>query len=150
MSTEDELYTALRRAVEWADDIGEVRGVLHAGLDPNYTPNASTYCPPVLHVAATAYGLREEKVRCLVTEGGCDVNILDSYGLTALMVAQDRLSVVAELLALRADPNIISQGGSTALSKAAGRASLEVVNLLLEHAIDRGAADSVPSSQVGV
>ena len=134
MSTEDELYAALLRAVERGVDIEEVRSVLRAGADPNYTPpdrNSYDYHPPVLHHAHS-----EEKVRCLVTEGHCDVDILSQYGSTALIGAcglPNRLDLVAALLDLRADPNIVCEGGDSALSEAADHASLDVVNLLLEH-----------------
>jgi Ankyrin repeats (many copies)/Ankyrin repeats (3 copies) len=131
---DDELYAALLGAVDWGVDIEEVRGVLCAGANPNYTPpdrNSRDYHPPVLHHAHS-----EEKVRCLVTEGHCDVNILGSCGSTALIGASgrpNRLKVVAALLDLRADPNIVCDGGESALSEAADYASSEMVTLLLEH-----------------
>jgi hypothetical protein len=66
--------------VGWGEDIEEVRRVLRNGADPNYTTpdrNSYDYHRPVLHVAAVrAYSLAVAKVRCLVTEGGCDVNSL--------------------------------------------------------------------------
>ena len=141
MLTEDELYAALRRAVEWGVDIEEVRGVLRAGANPNYTPcddRASYEChTPVLHLAVERVYVEhsEAKVRCLVTEGRCDVDILDRCGATALIGASrfhDRLDVVAALLDLRADPNIVCEGGESALSEAAYYASPEMVTLLLE------------------
>jgi uncharacterized protein len=55
-----------------------------------------------------------------------------------------RLDVVAALLDLRADPNIVSEGGESALSEAADYASLEVVNLLLAHGANVNPADVSP------
>ena len=142
MSNAQKLYRDLFRVVAYAKDIEEVRSVLRDGADPNFPKTdegCGDYTTVLHHAAIYTYSLSVEKVVCLVTEGGCVVDITDREGCTPLIVASrypSRLKVVAKLLSLKADPNIISRNGATALSEAAGSSSPEMVALLLEGGAD--------------
>ena len=75
---------------------------------------------------------------------GTDVNLKDSYGRTALLVATNHAhtSVVAFLLAKGADVNV-SAGGHTPLMYAACLADVESVKALLDKGADVNANDSI-------
>ena len=72
-------------------------------------------------------------------EGHCDVNIRNRDGETALIEAcsaDTNYNIVAHLLALGADPNIVSDDRETALTKAAMWGTPKMVSLLLEYDAD--------------
>lgn len=90
-----------------------------------------------LHIAARISDGGEKCVQMLL-KSGCDANLSDKEGRTALHVAaaKGHHSVVRLLLADGADPLRMDQSGQTPLHVAAATVSpagLQVVQLLLEH-----------------
>jgi len=85
-----------------------------------------------------------ETVSALVEAGG-DVNATNALGRTALMFASSYgfLAIVNDLLAHRADPNLVPKDstGWTALIAAAHNGHREVVTMLLGHGADASIAD---------
>ena len=80
-----------------------------------------------------------------VIEAGGDVNATNALGRTALMFASSYgfLAIVNDLLAHRADPNLVPKDstGWTALIAAAHNGHREVVTMLLGHGADASIAD---------
>lgn len=96
---------------------------------------------PLMIAASEGHG---ETVTALVEAGG-DVNATNALGRTALMFASSYgfLAIVNDLLAHRADPNIVPKDstGWTALIAAAHNGHREVVTTLLGHGADASIAD---------
>lgn len=76
-------------------------------------------------------------------DDGADVNTLDKYGKTSLMLASisGKVEVVQLLLESGADPNIQAKNGGTALIMASFNNRKEIVELLIEHEADVNLAD---------
>lgn len=133
MSNEEEAYSKLRRAV-LHESPDTVRRCLLRGVNPNVDDRDSS----ILHEAIQVMPeYCVQKIDLLVNQGKFDVNRRDSCGRTPLLCAcaSDRNTdgvVIAQLLKLRADPNISSHIGASPLGKAAQRKAAAVVSLLLE------------------
>lgn len=73
---------------------------------------------------------------------GADVNCTTADGWTPLLSAsKDRLDIVRHLLAAKADPNVATPHGYTALMRAAGHDAVEIVKLLIAAGADLHARD---------
>ena len=104
-----------------------------------------------LHLAVRNSNIYSLGTVNLLLENGADVNSIDEYGWTALMMASKYSNTTSSLETIRlllekgADINLINEYGSTALMMAAQysntTSSLETVSLLLERGADVNLAD---------
>ncbi len=87
------------------------------------------------------------KVRKLI-EAGADVNVINKYGKTPLLMASrnGHTEVVKLLLQAKADVNAKDRIGSTALRNASNSGHLDIVQVLLEKGADVNAKDKKGST----
>ena len=112
-------------------------GVVEALIDGGINPNMGTswgYSPAEY---AIAYCSEEIALRVLASKY-IDVNLLDEYGKTPLLVALSQDSncsvrIVQALINLNANPNIGQSWGLNAVDYAKRYCSTEVYNLVLQH-----------------
>lgn len=104
-----------------------------AGLAPS--PSGAGWTPLMI---AAAQG-HSETVSALV-KAGANANATNSHGRTALMFAASYgfIAIVKDLLAHRADPNVVAKDdtGWTALIAAAHKGHVDVIRVLLDHGAD--------------
>lgn len=129
---ESELSPGARFAVAIEDDdLERVRGYLDAGVPADsridYGENFET---PLMKAARSG----TDAIARLLLERGANVNTKDNEGSTALNFAVDRghASMVALLLAAKADPNTVNRYMQCPLANAAAAENLEIAEMLLE------------------
>jgi len=142
------LHSAIRKG-----DLGKVKQLLANGANPNEKRCQKT----PLMVAAHCANVETVK---LLLEKGAEMEIRDSQGSTALMMAaggwgyngQDKqekcLEVVQTLLEKGADPKVYGKRGQTAMRYALGVRNRRVMELLREHGAMDSWYDSVSSPEL--
>ncbi len=119
-----------------------VSTLIEIGADINKPVTGVTASPsgagwtPLMIAAAQGH---PETVSALI-KGGANVNATNTLGRTALMFASSNgfTAIVKDLLAHRADPNIVPKDdtGWTALIAAAHKGHVDVIRVLLDHGVD--------------
>lgn len=170
------IESAIERSGE--DDVEMITLLLDYGADPNFRGNPDGQVPPLYvairhwhtrkialliargatisdpfytpaqHPLHTAALRNETGMMKVFVDAGCDVDIRDRHGKTALMLAAEHASkeTVQMLLKLGADPNLVEPDGSNALFKALlnkdKSRSIAITRLLLDHGVDVRAVDT--------
>ena len=110
------------------NDMAEAARLLHEGADPNEGRFAGL--PPVILAAAR----QQVELVQLMAAKGCDLNVRDRSGATALMWAasneDSKAAMVEALIVLGADPLAANKAGETALDWASRRGETAVVAAL--------------------
>ena len=125
-------YSAIRD-----NDLTRLQSLLKGGANPNVS-DARAGATPLMFAA----GVGSARAMTLLIEGGANVNGTNATGATALMWAATDIEKVRLLLSHKADVNIASQRGRTALQLAAhSDGSAAIVRLLLDAGADAKAVD---------
>lgn len=119
-------------------DIERVRVIITQGADVNRRDSRCNM-PPLVNAVIMGY---TDIVECLIN-AGADLNIVDSYGYTSLIIAVKNRddNMTKFLVNLGADVNYQGPYGETALMKASQTGKIDIVSLLVKAGADINAVN---------